>query len=386
LIVNATYGIPIGVGLFIIGIPNALLWGLLATLLRFIPFVGPWIAASFPLALALAVDPGWAKFFYVAGVFVVMELVSNNLIEVMLYGASTGISNFALLVAAVFWTWVWGPAGLALSTPLTVCLLVIGNYVPGFKILSMLLGSEPVLEPPAQFYQRMLSMESEDMLDLAAKFVSERSLEEFYDDVFVPALLMSERDRQSGALTEQRQHFIFQAGQDLIEELERREETAKLPPGSAVPFPAKPTVPAVLGVPARDEADALVAEMLAHLLRRRGIHAASTPLAASAEDVARLVAQHRCRGLFISALPPSAIAGARQMWHRLTSRCPGVPAVVGVWHHDAALNELSDRLHVPRPDEVVTTLAHAVEHLEKILSSSPRETPQVDSPHFLGHS
>ncbi|MGH7946408.1 MAG: AI-2E family transporter, partial [Opitutaceae bacterium] len=199
LVVNSLYGVPIGVGLFLIGIPNALLWALLATLLRFIPFVGPWIAALFPIALSLAVDPGWTKLFYTLGLFVVMEVISNNFIEVVLYGASTGISNLALLVAAVFWTWLWGPAGLVLSTPLTVCVLVLGNYVPGMHYLSMLLGSQPVLEPPAQLYQRMLSMESEDMLDLAEKHIAEHSLEDFYEDVFVPALLLSEQDRHSGA-------------------------------------------------------------------------------------------------------------------------------------------------------------------------------------------
>src|SRR5687768_7647935 len=154
VIVNALYGVPIGIGLFVIGIPNALLWGLLATLLRFVPFVGPWIAAAFPIALAVAVDPGWNKLLFTLGLFIVMELVSNNFIEIVLYGASTGISSFALLLAAVFWTWLWGPAGLVLSTPLTVCVLVLGNYVPGMSFLSMLLGSAPVNEPPTQFYQR----------------------------------------------------------------------------------------------------------------------------------------------------------------------------------------------------------------------------------------
>jgi hypothetical protein len=290
LVVNALYGVPIGIGLYFIGIPNALLWALLATLLRFIPFVGPWIAAAFPIALSIAVDPGWTKLFYTLGLIIVMEVISNNFIEVVLYGASTGISSLALLVAAVFWTWLWGSPGLVLSTPLTVCVLVLGNYVPGLSYLSMLLGSEPVLEPPSQLYQRMLSMEFEDMLDLAEKRIEEHSLEEFYENVFVPALLLAELDRHKGTLSEARQRFIFQASRELIDELERQDDQARVDnpdPAAKVrvaPAVAMPAVPFVLGVPARDEADEIVAHLVAHLLRRRGITAAVTPLAVPIDE------------------------------------------------------------------------------------------------------
>jgi predicted PurR-regulated permease PerM len=382
LVVNATYGVPIGVGLYFIGIPNALLWGLLATFLRFIPFVGPWIAAVFPLALALAVDPGWSKFFYTAALFTVMELVSNNLIEVVLYGASTGISNFALLVAAVFWTWLWGPAGLVLSTPLTVCLLVLGNHVPGFKFLSMALGSEPVLDPPDQFYQRMLSMESEDMLELASRFIVERSLPEFYDEVFLPALLMSEQDRHSGALTEKRQQFIFEASRELIEELERQEETAKLnlAPGSNPPIaPAKPVAPAVLSVPARDDADEVVALMLSHLLRRKQIAAAATVRTASSEDTAGMIRRNNVKVVVISALPPSAVSAARHMWWRLFSLCPQVSAFIGIWRHEDGAKQLGLRLRLSRGDQVVTTLGHAVDAVEKALQSGRSSEELTDA-------
>ncbi len=383
LIVNATYGIPIGLGLFLIGVPNALLWGLLATLLRFIPFVGPWIAAVFPVALSLAVDPGWTMLFYTLGLFVVMELVSNNLVEVVLYGASTGISNLALLIAAVFWTWLWGPAGLVLSTPLTVCVLVIGNYVPGMKFLSTLLGSEPVLAPPAQFYQRMLTMESEDMLDLAVKSIEEESLEKFYEDVLVPALLLSEEDRHSGTLPEVRQQFIFQASRDLIEELERREEAARPPDSGAAAAPetaSHPVLPLVLGIPARDEADEVVAHMLCHLLRRRGIAAATAPLATPLEDVFKAADRTEVRATFVSALPPSAVSAARQMCRRLKARSPRTPVLVGVWQHTVDLEELEQRLRPGAPDEFVTTLAAAVQHLEALLGrpSLPPAPPPPD--------
>ncbi len=404
LIVNALYGVPVAIGLFLIGIPNALLWGLLATLLRFIPFVGPWIAATFPIALSLAVDPGWTMLFYTLGLFIVMELISNNLIEVVLYGASTGISNLALLVAAVFWTWLWGPAGLVLSTPLTVCLLVLGTYVPGMNFLSMLLGSEPVLEPPAQFYQRMLSMESEDMLDLAVKHIEAHSLEEFYENIFVPALLLSEEDRHSGTLAEERQRFIFQSSRELIDELERRDDLARAEKpdapsteDAAENAPARPGRPVVLGIPARDVADEIVAHVLCHLLRRCNIAAATAPLATPLEEVFKSADRTEVRATFISALPPSAVGAARQMCRRLKARSPGTPVLVGVWQHRASPDEIEQRLHSTGPDEIVTTLAEAVRQIAALLggrSTAPapaaiapaRESPHSRPPHDVGSS
>ncbi len=377
LVVNALYGVPIGIGLFLIGIPNALLWALLATLLRFIPFVGPWIAAAFPIALSLAVDPGWSMLGYTLGLFIVMEVISNNFIEVVLYGATTGISNLALLVAAVFWTWLWGVAGLVLSTPLTVCMLVLGTYVPGMAFISMLLGSEPVLEPPAQFYQRMLSMESEDMLDLALKHIEEHSLEDFYETIFVPALLMSEEDRHSGTLPEERQRFIFQASRELIEELERREiaaHTEQLSKPDRIEeertSPALPGLPNVLGIPARDEADEVVAHMFCHLLRRRDIAAAVSPLSTPIENVFQAADRTEIRATFVSALPPSALSAARQMSRRLKVRSPTTPVLVALWQHHSPMEEIEKRLRGSGTDEIVTNLLDAVRQIEALLGIS----------------
>lgn len=367
LVVNATYGVPIGIGLYFIGIPNALLWGLLSTLLRFIPFVGPWIAAAFPIALSLAVDPGWTMLLYTLALFVVMELISNNIIEVVLYGASTGISNLALLVAAVFWTWLWGPAGLVLSTPLTVCVLVLGNYVPGMSFLSMLLGSDPVLEPPAQFYQRMLSMESDDMFDLAEKYIGEHSLEEFYEDVFVPALLLAEEDRHGGSLPEARQEFIYESSRELIDELMRHDEAAR--PTTDATKATLPSMPVVVGFPARDHADELVGHMFCHLLRRRGVSAAMSPVGAPVEDTPKTPG--RVQAFFVSALPPSAVGAARHMCRRLKTLASDLPVVVGVWRHTLHGAELAQRLRASRPDAIVTTLRAAQDRLEGLLGLAP---------------
>ncbi|MBL9187120.1 MAG: AI-2E family transporter [Opitutaceae bacterium] len=381
LVVNAAFGLPIAVGLFFIGVPNAMLWGLLAMLLRFIPFLGPWIAAAFPITLALAVDPGWTMAFYTIALFVIMELISNNFIELLLYGASTGISNLALLVAAVFWTWLWGPAGLVLSTPLTVCVLVIGNYVPAMNFLSTLLGSAPTAEPPAQFYERLLSTEAEELSDLAAQHIAKQSLEVFYEEVFVPALLLAEEDRHRGTLPETRQRFMFQAARDLIDELEREDEIKKH--RKQPPAPALPSIPTIVGLPARDEADEVVAHMLCHLLRRRGIHATVTPLTVKLDEAFESVRRAEVRATFISALPPSAVSAARQMCGRLKSRSPDKPVLVGVWRHRASLEVLGRRLLSSQPDQIVTSLRSAVEQLEALIrgvsASSAEDSPAANS-------
>ncbi len=362
LVVNATYGIPVGIALWFIGVPSAILWGVLATLLRFIPFLGPWVAASFPVALALAVDPGWTMVLSTLAVFIFMEVVSNNIVEIKLYGASTGISNLALLIAAIFWTWLWGPAGLILSTPMTVCLLVIGRHVPGLKFLSMLLGSGPVLEPPSQFYQRMLSMDADEMLDLARKFIKERSLTAFYDDVFVPALRMAEADRERGALAEVRQKFIIQSSRDLIEELARDDaaagddESRRAGEDPSAGPPAE--APAILGVAARDDADELVALMLAHVLRTQGFTVEVRPLADAAQPADAL----DCIW-FISALPPSAVTAARQAFRRLRRQAGGTRILIGVWDRTASPSDLERRLGLPAPGDVVTTLGEAASAL-----------------------
>jgi len=366
LVVNATYGVPLAVGLYFIGIPNAPLWGLLATLLRFLPFVGPWIAAAFPISLAIAVDPGWTMVIYTLALFVVLELISNNIVEVLLYGASTGISSFALLVAAVFWTWLWGAPGLVLSTPLTVCVIVLGTYLPGLSSLSMLLGNQPILEPPGLFYQRMLALESEEMIDLAEKHIRERSLEAFYDEVLVPALLMASDDRQRGALPEARHVLVLQATREMLEELARRDpeilKTDALAPVGLAAAGSGST--AVWLIPARDAADEIAALALRHLLRRRGIDAAVTPCDLPRSELLAAMREPAVHATVISALPPSPLGGVRQAVRRLKYHVPEIPHFAGVWQPDSSREELLARLRGDEPADVFTTLGAAVKRLE----------------------
>ncbi|TGQ64213.1 AI-2E family transporter [Mesorhizobium sp. M00.F.Ca.ET.186.01.1.1] len=229
LVVNIVYGIPIAIGLWVLGIPNALLWGLLALALRFVPYIGPAIGMLLPLFLALAVAPGWELVAWTAALFALMELVTGNVVEPWLYGSRTGLSPLAIIVAAIFWTWLWGPLGLVLSTPLTVCLVVLGRHVPQFEFLDVLFGNEPVLEPHARLYQRLLAGDPDEATDHAEEMLEEKYLVEFYDKVAIPALLLGERDRVRGVMGDLQRRQVAASALALVANLDddAKEEAAE---------------------------------------------------------------------------------------------------------------------------------------------------------------
>jgi len=218
-LVNASYGIMFAAGTYVIGVPHALLWGVLACFLRFIPYVGTAIAAGIPTLMAFAVFPGWHEALLVLGLFIVLEILISNIIEPWLYGAHTGISSLAILVAAVFWVILWGPIGLILSTPLTVCLILMGRYVPQLSFLEVLLGDEPVLPVEANFYQRLLALDQDEATVIAEKYLKEKPIGSLYDTVLIPALAMSEQDRFLNSLDANTADFIAQSTRELIEEM-----------------------------------------------------------------------------------------------------------------------------------------------------------------------
>ena len=221
LIVNVSYGVPVGLALAVLGIPNAVLWGLLATALRFIPYIGAWIAAAMPIAIAFAIADGWSLVLWTVAVFLVLELISNNVIEPWVYGASTGMSALAVS-SPPFSGRGWGAIGLLLAIPLTVCLVVIGRYVPQLAFLSIMLGDQPVLPLQDRFYQRLLARDQEEATELAEAYVIEHGLEALYEDVLIPVLDLAERDRHSDALSEDRKVFVFDSLRSLIEDLSER--------------------------------------------------------------------------------------------------------------------------------------------------------------------
>ncbi len=219
LVVNALYALPITLGLWILGIPNAILWGLLTLVLRFVPYIGPVIGMVLPLFLALAIAPGWSLVAWVAALFLTTELVSNNVIEPWLYGSHTGLSPLAIIVSAIFWSWLWGPLGLMLSTPLTVCLVVLGRYVPQFGFLDVLLGNEPVLELHEKLYQRLLAGDPNEATDTAEEYLKQEYLVDYYDKVGLPALLLGEMDRQRGVMSEPQIELFSSSSMTLVDNL-----------------------------------------------------------------------------------------------------------------------------------------------------------------------
>lgn len=219
LVVNALYALPITIGLWVLGIPNAILWGLLTLVLRFVPYIGPVIGMILPLFLALAIAPGWSLVAWVAALFVMTELISNNVVEPWLYGAHTGLSPLAIIVSAIFWSWLWGPIGLMLSTPLTVCLVVLGRHVPQFGFLDVLLGNEPVLELHEKLYQRLLAGDPNEATDNAEEYLKQEYLVDYYDKVGLPALLLGEMDRQRGVMSESQIELFSSSSLMLVDNL-----------------------------------------------------------------------------------------------------------------------------------------------------------------------
>ena len=281
------FGIAVGIGLFLIGVPNAILWGILAATLRFVPYIGPWIAAVAPIGLAMAISTGWLAPILTLGLFVVLELFCGNVLEPWLYGKGTGVSAVAVLVAAVFWTWLWGIVGLLLATPLTVCLLVIGKHVPQLSFLHILLGNEPVFEPKRRVYQRLLAGDQEEATELVDDDLENRPLVEVYDTLLIPALALAETDWHRGELDEgQAQvHFAEPEGDDS--------RKGRGPAGSAGERGhrgrQRRARPCILCLPARDEADEIAAMMLAQLLATGECLVQSVSFTAAASELVDLV-------------------------------------------------------------------------------------------------
>jgi predicted PurR-regulated permease PerM len=385
LVMNACFGIPFGIALHLIGIPNAMLWGLLATLLRFIPYAGVWIALSMPLALAFAISDGWSEVGWVLGVFLALELALVNFVEPLVYGRSAGLSPIAIILAALFWTLLWGPVGLLLATPLTVCVAVMGRYIPELGYLNVILGVEPVLSAEARFYQRLVAMDAEEAEDLAERYANEKGLLELYDKVVIPALALAEQDRHRHALEEQRERFIFDTTRRLVEYLEDRSpeqqaEAAQAKRSNVVHRPAPPLC--LIG--ARDEADHVAALVLARMLEPPEFnpHVIGYPLlAAEAIDE---IEQKGCRIACISAVPPHAAAQAGQICKRLKSRLPELRILVALWTAEDP-QKLEARLRDAGADEVVTRLPAAIGKLRELQQYKPQATPQNQGQTTISH-
>ena len=232
-LVNASFGVIIAVGLYFIGLPSPILWGIVAFLLRFVPYIGPFIAAGFPVTLAAAIDPGWGLALETLALFLIVEPIIGQAVEPWLYGHNTGISPIAVVISATFWTWLWGTVGLVLSTPLTVCLVVLGRHVERLAFLDVIFGDAPPLTQIENFYQRMLAGDASEVVDQAERFLKTNALIDYYDEVALPALLMAQVDLRRGVLDEPRQRRIKETIDEVIEDLSDHVDQ----PPAAVPAP-----------------------------------------------------------------------------------------------------------------------------------------------------
>jgi len=368
-LVNAGLGTLFGFGLYLIGVPYAALWGALAAILRIVPFVGTLVAATLPIALSLAVFDGWFRPALVFLLLAALELTVANFVEPWLYGTHVGISSLALLVTAVFWAVLWGPAGLILSTPLTVCVVVLGRYVPHLSFLHTLLGDQPVLAAEAQIYQRLLAMDQLEARTVVGEYLKARPLVELYDAVLIPALSMAEMDRHKGAIDAVREEFLFLSVNEMIAEFAEYQQTDS----ALVPDSAERPHARILCLPAYDRADEVTAAMLSQLLEQKGFATLCFPVVGSSlnEALALIEAGHG-DVVCISALPPYAFAPARAMCKQIRERFPKLKVVVGVWGFGGDTDKAKIRFERTPPDRLSTSLAGAVEHVQELVCVTPR--------------
>jgi predicted PurR-regulated permease PerM len=412
-IVNALYGATVAGGLWAIGrllghghgFPNVLVWGLLVGLLRFVPYVGIWIGASVPMLLAFALFPGNAVFFAVVCLFLALEIIVSQAVEPYWYGASTGMSALAVLISAVFWTWLWGPIGLLLSTPLTVCLVVMGKYIPQLEFLEILLGDEPVLPPHVRIYQRLIADDEDEATDLARELLEKQRLETVYDEALLHVLVMAEHDRARDRLDEQKLAAIQQGIRNMVEELAEEdrarrvrkaaadtEDVAKDQPQTEQPGERpeplhRPNLPKdctinVLCLPAKGKSDEIVALMLSQLLELRGYCATAGSQDSLASEMVETIEKERTEIVCVSAMPPSAIAHSRYLCKRIHARFPDIHMLVGVWMSKADPAQMKRRIACDESVHLVTTLSQAQDEIDQIthrvnVESQPApETPK----------
>lgn len=319
LVVNISYGLPMALGLWLIGVPGALLWGLLAAVLRFVPILGPMIAAVFPVTLAFATDPGWGMVLAAIGLILTLELISNNLIEPWLYGSSTGMSALSIILSMTFWTAIWGPIGLVLSVPITVTLLVLGRHLPPLQFFDVLLGSEPVLDLPTRLYQRLLAGDFEEASELAVEEADEHSPQVFYDKVGIPTLRLATEAHATVATAEHR-HRLVSGMEQVLADL--RED-----------YPAEQGLPPeVICFGARWQVDVLSAEMVAHALSLAD-HPARVAQRGSVSPA--YLARLDLEGASVACLAyfsPDPVTHCRYFVRRLRQRWPELKVVLVLWN------------------------------------------------------
>jgi predicted PurR-regulated permease PerM len=380
-LVNGGYGLLFGSALYFIGVPHALLFGVLAGLLRFVPYVGALIAAALPTTMALAVYPGWHHAGLTFAAFLVLELLISNLVEPLLYGAHTGVSSLAILVAAVFWATLWGPVGLILSTPLTVCLMVLGRYVPQLSFLEILLGDEPVLPPEQQFYQRLLAMDAEEAGTIAEAHLKEKTVSSLYESILIPALRLAEQDRNIQNIDAETKAFMLQSMEELIEDMGERlgedegegegkdknedERDDSENESEEHHLRDRRSSCRIACTAARKGSDELVTTMLGQLLRHEG-YVVRELKPGTVDDLLAQVTRDDFSVICLSAIPPFATAHARSLCRVLNASASKAQILVGLWNSEGGKERAQERLGSTCMAAVTTTLSDALAQVRQL--------------------
>lgn len=358
LIVNSTFGLIIAVGLFALHVPYALLWGFCAAVLRYVPYLGTWIAASMPLAVSFIAFPGWGECLKVFALFLVLDVVTANAIEPKLYGQGIGVSEVALLVSAAFWAWLWGPVGLILAAPLTVGVVVMSKYVPSFSFLDRLLGDSPGLEPSAAFLQRLLARDGREAAIIVAKYQEENPRESVYDGLILPALSRVRVDRTAEVMTARDETFAIGETNLILGKL-------------AIEPPPDPNarLERILGCPARLEVEESALFMLDQLGRSHGFQVETLSRKTLSSEVIARVERERPRVVVVSVMPPDGIPQTEYLCSTLRKVDPRLGIVVGYWGHKIDLDEIIRTLRSAGASYVTTTLVGARQHVSSMLET-----------------
>ncbi len=329
LAVNGSYGIAAAAGLYAIGVPYAALWGLFAAVLRYIPFLGAWLAAVFPIALSVLVAESWTMPLLVVGLYLALELISNMIVEPWLYARGIGLSETAALVMIAFWTWLWGPIGLVLATPMTVCLVVLGKYVPAFGLLDTLLGDRPSLDAAEGYYQRLIAQDHDEAADIAETSLAGSSLVAVYDTLLVPALSLARRDTMQGLLSEDEQQRLVAASREIGEELHSLDQAVRAADTGSVDTPVRSI--RVLGMAARDVSDDVALGLLGAVLDPRAFQFVRADAGLMVSEMIARVEADEPDVVCIVSLAPGGGAQARLLCLRLKARRPEALVLTCRW-------------------------------------------------------
>jgi predicted PurR-regulated permease PerM len=377
-LVNLIYGIAAGAGLYLLGVPYALVWAALAAALRFIPYVGPVLGAGAPILVSLAALQGWTRPLEVVGLFLGLELVTNFVLETVLYAGAAGVSQVALLVSLAFWTWLWGPFGLLMATPLTVCLVVLGKHVPGLEFVGMLMADTPALAPEYGYYQRLLARDQTEAADLIERHIKTEAARSVYDALLLPALNYAERDRLEARLSVDEETAIVDATRELLSDAAEAIRRVTPPPPAPPDDPplSEPRKPLrVLGLAINGVADELALGMLVHLVDDLPIAVDITAARMQASELVSLVKEREFSVVCFADLPPSPPSKTRYLVKRLRAALPEVRIIVGRWAPPALADESTQVLRETGANHVGVTLLETREYLGGLV-----EIPRIPLP------